>query len=144
MTTIVTDLRNTIESARRIRFEPSAGNTATTVQDAIQTSTGSLTPLTTPTVLSGTGVVATSSFVVQTNQSAPITLTLPDAATWATANSKYGLPLSIFDISGNASTNNVTINPAGSDTISGLASLAISTDYGGYRLSPRAGGWVVV
>lgn len=145
MTQIATDLRNTIDNARRIRFEPSAAYPATNVQDAIQNFAGGFLPgLTTPTVITATGAVSAASVVVQTNQSASMTVTLPGAAAWAAANSKYGIPLSIFDISGAASTNNVTINPAGADTLSGLSSLTIDTDYGGYRLEPTASGWVVV
>lgn len=146
MTTIATDLRNTIESARRIRFEPTAVNSATDVQTAIVTASSGFQPLLpATTVVTATGVIPTASVNVQTNQSAPITLTLPDSAAWAAANGQFGQPLTIFDISGTASTNNVTINPAGADTISGLATLTIATDFGGFRLEPKpSGGWVVV
>lgn len=148
MTTIRTDLRNTLENARRIRFDPTTLNSATNVQDAIEgVSTGFLPDLTTPTVVTGTGNIAVTAVVVQTNQAGAITLTLPDSALWAAQNSKYGLPLSIFDMSGAASTNNVTLNTTGGQTISGLASgaLAITTDYGGFNLEPKSGGgWIVV
>lgn len=146
MTTIRTDLRNTLESARRIRFDPTPSNDATNVQDAIENfSSGFLPVLTTPTVISTTGAIPATAIVVQTNQAGAITLTVPLAATWAAQNSIYGLPLSIFDISGLASTNNVTINFTGGETASGISSLTIATDYGGFRLEPKStGGWVVV
>jgi hypothetical protein len=83
--------------------------------------------------------------VVQTNQAAPITLTLPDSAAWATQNNKYGLPLSIFDNSGSGAANTVTISGSGGQTINGAAAQLIDTNYGGYRLKPKlGGGWVVV
>jgi hypothetical protein len=137
------------EEGRRVRFEPTGTISSTDVQKAIEEveadAAGSLQPLTTPTVVTATGNVATTTVIEQTNQAAPITRTLPLSAAWAAINSKYGLPLSIFDISGTASSNNVTINCSGGETISGLASLTIGTDYGGYRLEPKSGGgWVVV
>lgn len=150
MVTVRTQVGTAWEAARRVRFEPTGTISSTDVQRAIEEvesdAAGSLQPLTTPTVVTATGNVAATSVIVQTNQAGAITLTLPLAATWAAQNSKYGLPLSIFDISGTASTNNVTINTTGGETISGLASgaLAISTDYGGFRFEPKSGGgWVV-
>lgn len=151
MVVVRTDLGTTRESARRLRFEPAVTMSATNVQKAIEEveadAAAALQPLTTPTVVTATGNVAVTDVVVQTNQIAAIVLTLPNSVTWATQNSKYGLPLSVFDISGNASTNNVTFNTTGGQTISGLASgaLKITTDYGGFRFEPKSGGgWVVV
>lgn len=145
MTTIQTNLGNTRESARQLRFVPGGTITATNVQQAVEQIGLTLPFLTTPTVVTGTGSIAATDTVVQTNQAAPIVLTLPLSAAWATQNSKYGLPLSIFDISGAASTNSVTINPSGGQTIAGLASLTINLDYNGFRLMPKStGGWVVV
>lgn len=148
MVTVRTGI-GTWEEARRVRFEPVGTISATDVQKAIEEvesdAAGSLQPLTTPTVVTVTGAIPTSAVVVQTNQVGAITLTLPLAATWAAANSKYGLPLSIFDISGNAATNNVTINFSGGETASGLSSVSIASNYAGRRFSPKSGGgWVVV
>lgn len=142
MTTISTNLRNTLESARRTRYDPSSVNTATNVQDAIN---NMLAGLPASTTVVATGAIAVTDINVQTNQAAPITLTLPNSVAWAAASGKYGLPLSIFDISGNAETNTVTINPAGGQTISGLAALTIAVSYTGFRLEPKfGGGWIVV
>lgn len=149
MVTVRTQVGTAWETARRVRFEPTGAITATDVQKAIEKAeadaAGSLQPLTTPTVVTATGNVAATTVIEQTNQVAPITRTLPLAATWAAINSKYGLPLSIFDISGTASTNNVTINCSGGETMSGLTTLTINTNYGGFRFEPKSGGgWVVV
>lgn len=145
MTIISTNLGNTIESARRTRFDPAPGNSATNVQDAIAGfGSGFLPDVPTTPPFTASGSIPVTTIVAQTDQSAPITLTVPDAASWAANNSKWGIPLSIFDISGAASTNNVTINFTGADTASGLSSLTIATDYGGVLLEPKSGGWVVV
>lgn len=149
MVTIRTQVGTAWEAARRVRFEPVGAITATDVQAAIQKvesdAAGSLQPLTTPTVVTATGNVAATTVMEQTNQSGAITRTLPLAATWAAVNSKYGLPLSIFDISGTANTNNVTILFSGGETASGLSTLTINTKYGGFRFEPKSGGgWVVV
>jgi hypothetical protein len=58
--------------------------------------------------------------------------TLPDAATWKGLNGDVEMLLK--DISGAASTNNVTISRAGSNTIDGLTTFAITVDYGSWRL----------
>lgn len=141
MTTVSTNLGNTRESARQMRFEPTGPLQSTNVQKAIEEIVGENTLL--PNVITATGSVPVTSLVVQTNQVGAITLTLPDSGAWVAENGYR--PLSIFDISGNASTNNVTVNPSGVETISGLASLTIATDYGGFRLAPKSGGgWLVV
>lgn len=59
------------------------------------------------------------------------------------ASSRSGYPLAIKDISGAASTNNITINKNTTDTIEGLSSIVINADYGGYYLVPVSGGWII-
>lgn len=59
------------------------------------------------------------------------------------ASSRNGLPLVIKDISGNAHTNNITINRNSTDTIEGATSIVINTDWGGWHLYPVTGGWVI-
>lgn len=150
MTQISTWLGNTLESARRIRFEPTGDFTATNVQDAIDeagaSSGGGLTPLVTPYIVPpASATIPTTAVQVQTNQSSPLSLTVPDSEAWHTANGGYGVPLSIFDISGNASTNNVTISFTGGQSASGQTTLTISSDYGGWLLERKdGGGWIIV
>lgn len=83
---------------------------------------------------------------VQLNFSTTGAVTLPLSASWAAVATTVGVyELSLFDVSGSASTNNVTINFSGGQTASGQASLSVATDYGGWRLQPiLSGGWVVV
>jgi hypothetical protein len=45
-------------------------------------------------------------------------------------------PITIVDVGGTAAANNITINPASGDTVMGLASIKIATNYGGYTLAP--------
>lgn len=146
MTVVRTNLGNTRERAGQLRFEPVGTISATNVQDAIAEAASEALPvLTTPTVVTVSGNVASTDVVVETNQAGAIALALPASAAWAGQNSKYGLPLSIFDISGTAGANNVTINPNGAETISGLPNIVINTNFGGWRLMPKSGGgWVVV
>lgn len=52
-------------------------------------------------------------------------------------------PLSIKDVTGNAVANNITINRSGAETIEGLVSVKINANYGGYRLYPATGKYVI-
>jgi hypothetical protein len=99
--------------------------------------------VTAPTVVTANANLTTADVVVQTNQSGAIALVVPGSDSWATVNSRYGVPLSIMDISGAAATNNVTITFTGGEAASGLTSLVIRSNYGVLRLMPKSGGgWV--
>jgi hypothetical protein len=80
---------------------------------------------------------ATDALLLVTSSGGAITISLPTAA------SRSGYPIGIKDISGQAGTNNITINRASSDTIDGLTSIKIATNYGAFWLTPVTGGWVV-
>lgn len=101
--------------------------------------------VTTPTVVTTSGIVLTIfDVVVQTNQVGAISLTVPSSVSWATQNSRFGIPLTIMDISGTATANPVTVNFTGGQTASGAASLTINRSYGVIRLTPKfGGGWIV-
>lgn len=49
-------------------------------------------------------------------------------------------PISIVDTTGNAGTNNITINASGSDKINGQSAIVIAADYGAMTLYPLVGG----
>lgn len=60
----------------------------------------------------------------------------------AAANTRNGSPLSIKDVTGHASVNNITIKPNGLETLDGYtngAPLLINADFGGVRLNPYTG-----
>lgn len=101
-------------------------------------------PVTTTSVIASGNLLATD-IEVHVNGAGAVVLTLPNSNTWKASSGGRGLPLSVFDISGNAATNNITINSAAGQTFSGLASLTISNNFDGYRLRPiTGGGWLVV
>jgi hypothetical protein len=55
--------------------------------------------------------------------------------------------IEIIDIGGNAYTNNISILPFGTETISGLVSTAINSNFGAIILAPilqSPGGWTLV
>jgi len=92
---------------------------------------------------SHTSVTATPYVPAATDALALINVAGVVAVNLPTAASRSGLPIRLKDVSGAASTNNITINRNGSDTIEGLTSITISVDYGGYNLIPITGGWVI-
>ena len=100
---------------------------------------------TTRTVTGTTDTLLATDTIVYVNRAGGVTLTLPDAALWlAAAGHGAEVQLILQDISGAASTNAITINRAGSDTVNGLTSVSITSDYGGYKLRPAASGlWVI-
>jgi hypothetical protein len=55
------------------------------------------------------------------------TVTIPDAAT-------VGQEILIVDASGNAATGTITLDPAGSSSINGVSTLALTTNYSSARL----------
>jgi len=136
MPVVRTDLRNTRESARRIRFEPVSPITATDVQEAIRQVT-LVTPSIAPTnVAASPYAPALGDTLLWVDTSAPRIINLPTGA------SRGGKALEIKDITGNANANNITINPSGAETIDGLAPMLIDINYGGVTLYPKpAGGW---
>lgn len=76
--------------------------------------------------------VASSTVRVNKTVGGVITLTLPLAITKA-------VPVLIADWKGDAGTNNITINPSGSEKIQGLSSWAITSDNGSIYLRPIPG-----
>lgn len=80
--------------------------------------------------------LSTDTFLL-VNVGAAAVVNLPSAA------SRAGYPLTIKDISGAASTNNITINRNGTDTIDGLTAVTLNVDYQGYSLHPITGGWAL-
>lgn len=140
MTTILTDLRNTRESARRIRYEPTLPFTATNVQDAIVQANSlptivTPTPVTfamspyTPTNSDGTLLVNTSAGSVTINLQA--------------ASARAGLDLTIKDDTGNAAANPISVVPSGAETVDGLAPYPIDSNYLGATFSPQSGGYFI-
>lgn len=91
----------------------------------------------TPTVITAAGDLTITSahhYVVLNKTSGAATgITLPASA------ARVG-PVRIKDGKGDASSNNITLTPDGSETIDGLSSWVISFDYAGVLLVPRSDG----
>ena len=80
--------------------------------------------------------VDTDTFLFVDTTGGAVTIDLP------AASGRTG-PIRVKDIKGDAATNNITITPNGTDTIDGLSSLVINSNYGGYFLYPVSGGWTL-
>lgn len=79
-------------------------------------------------------------------RSTAVTVNLPSIATWA-ANNPFGLPLSILDYYGNASANNITPMPNGTDGFQwGGVTPLVESNFGILRLRPdvAAAKWMVI
>lgn len=140
MTTIITDLRNTIESARRIRYEPTLPFTATTVQDAIvQANALPVLIIPTPvTVAMSPYTPTTTDQILLVNTSAgPVTINMPLAA------ARSGLDLTIKDDTGNAAANPISVVASGAETMDGLATYPIDSNYGAATFAPQTGGYYI-
>jgi hypothetical protein len=140
MTQVRTDLGNTKESARRERFEPTASNLATNVQQAIANAATAPTNSTARLPASGTpvAILTTDTEVGINTSAAAVICNLPSVAAWAAANPN-GLPLRIFDYTGNANVNNITFVLNGSDVFLQGISPVVSTSNGGVALRPVLG-----
>lgn len=88
----------------------------------------------------GTYNVRPAVTLVEVNAAALVTLNLPSSIPYP---GTIANPITIGDTGGNATTFNITIVPALGETIMGLASIAITNDYGSFTLVPDTvtGGW---
>lgn len=62
------------------------------------------------------------------------------------AAARTSLPLEIYDVTGNANSNNITIKPSGSEDIDGYLNaspLVVTASYGGFKLYPRTSGYKI-
>lgn len=141
MTTLIrADLGQTRPAAKQIIYSPAPGSpiTATNVQDAIDQSR-TVPPAVVPTpVTASPYTVLSTDTLLYVNVAGPVTINLPTAA------SRSGIPLEIKDVSGAASTNNITIDPNGAQTIDGLSTLVIASDFGAFKLGPDATDWKIL
>lgn len=73
---------------------------------------------------------------VLVNVNSAVTVNLPSATL------RSGVPVSVVDIGGHGAAHNITLAPAGAETIMGQPSIAITGNYGGFTLWPIiTGGW---
>lgn len=140
MTTIATDLRQTQESARRIRYEPTLPFTATNVQDAI----GQANSL--PKVIVNTPInFASSPYQVRTTDVVLLVDTSGGQVVidMLPAAQRSGIDLTIKDDTGNAAANPISVVLSGAETIDGLSPYPMDTNFLAVTFSPQAGGYFV-
>lgn len=140
MTQVQTNLLNTRERARLLRFEPVGAITQVNVQKAIEQA-ATQSPVIAPTSIT----VASSPYTVQSTDNLIYVDTSGGAVTilLQASAARLGVPLTIKDVTGNALTNNVTITPNGAEVIDGLSSYPLNFAYAGVRLNPRTSSYTV-
>lgn len=136
MTTVSTDMRQTRESARRIRFEPTLPFTATNVQDAIQQVATIAVPATTPITfaMSPYTVLATDRILLVNTSAGAVTINMMPAA------ARNGLDLEIKDDTGNAATNAISVVANGAETIDTFATYLIDAPFAAVTFLPKPPG----
>jgi hypothetical protein len=90
-----------------------------------------------PTTISSNTTTSGQQRLLVDTSSNPITVTL------SSANTQSGNTITIKDKSGNASTNNITIDTEGSETIDGASSLTLSSDFGSVTVFSDNSNWFV-
>lgn len=133
------DQGGTFRQRQRLYMGPSVG-WVDAPQDAIL-----------PIIATGTYTIARGTTLITLNVNANVTINLPSSKAsvqgpQAIPGQWVLVPVVIADIGGFASTRVYTINPFGSETISGLTSVLLSSNYGSLVLQPllTTGGWTLV
>ena len=144
MPIVRTDLRDKRERAGEIRFYPANGVTATDVQGAIEevaVGGGTVPPSLTPTVVT----FAQSPYTILDSDYLILCATAGGAITIQTkaSSTRNGREVDIKDSDGAAATNNISILRTGAETIDGMTSYPIDTNYGAANLRPIANGYSV-
>lgn len=139
MSIISTNLRQTRNSARQIRFEPGPVIASTNVQEAIeQAAATNLAPVgTTVTVgMSPYTPLPTDELLLVNTSAGPITIQMPLSATRIR-------DLEVKDATGNAVANPISVLRAGGETIDGLTTYPIDSTYASAKFGPKTGGYFV-
>jgi hypothetical protein len=95
-----------------------------------------------PITSAGTYNIDPSTNLIEVNVAAAVTIVLPPcqfplAGAQAQPRLFASNPITIIDIGGNAASNNITIQPNNaSETVMGLTSIKIATNFGGFTLQP--------
>ena len=93
-----------------------------------------------PITTGGTYTLDPSTSLVEVNTTGAVTIVLPSAANPGGSLSQQALfaknPITVVDVGGNAFSHPITIQPKAGETIMGLASISLGTNFGGYTLQP--------
>lgn len=146
----VRTLLGMLESARKVRVEPTGSITATNTQKALEAlDTGKVTQVGTMRLPASAATVAITTADLEVGidtRSTAVTATLPSAAGWASANPN-GLELTLIDLFGGAATRAITPSLNGADTFFyGGVTPTITSNFGLLKLRPAGSpvtGWYV-
>lgn len=148
MSIVRTDLRQTRQRAKEIYYGPTGGLGVFNVQDAIdkiqsEVNTGSLTP---PAIVATQVNFAQSPYTVLPTDYLIEVDTSGGAVQIQTAAgaTRNNLEFTVKDINGHASTNNISVLKSGTDTIDGLATYPIASDFGAFKFKPSPSGYTVI
>lgn len=145
MALIQTDLRfRPVAAAANVSYEPTAPLTAVNVQDALDqiqaeiaaavVSPPAIVPTAVNFAMSPYTVLATDYLLeVDTSGGAVVIQTAASA-------SRSNKPFTVKDITGNASTNAIAVNRTGAETIDGLTSYPMATDFAALTFKPKLAG----
>lgn len=136
MTQVATDLRNTRELAKRLRFEPVDQITATNVQDAIRQGGNLAIPSPTPVnfAMSPYSPLLSDRILLVDTSGGPVSIIMP------AAGARNGLDLEVKDATGNADPNNITVTFASGGTRDGMGQVVINNPFGYAKFNPIAAG----
>lgn len=147
MSVVRTDLRDTRQRAKEIAYYPTSTLTGRNVQDAIDQVQAGVVANTAkpPAIVPKTITVADSPYAVQSTDylllvdtsGGPVTINMQAAA------ARSNLEVEIKDL-GSASTNAISVVRSGAETIDGLATYPINTDFAAYHFKPVTGGYRVI
>lgn len=148
MTTMTTDMRETRETARRLRYEPSAGVGATNVQTSIETVQANLVAaIATASVTPAAIVPKAVNFAMSPYTVLPTDYLLEVDTTGgvvviqtAASASRSNLPFTVKDINGNFLVNRCDVTRAAAETIDGLATYPMDTAYDAKTFKPKLAG----
>lgn len=148
MTTMITDMRETREAARRLRYEPSTGVAATNVQTAIETVQANLVAAVAVASVTPPAIVPTSVTFAQSPYTVLPTDYLLEVDTTggavsiqtAASASRGNKPFTVKDIAGNAAVNAISVLRTGAETIDGLTSYPMDSAFDAKTFKPKLAG----
>lgn len=139
MSIVKTDLRNTRERAKEIRFYPADAITATNVQDAIeQVGVALLAPVATAVTFAMSPYIplAADTLLMVDTTGGPVVISMPPSAS-------RERDLEVKDAVGNSAVNSITVDADGAELIDGLGNYVLDSPYASAKFGPKTAGYYV-